>query len=75
MTTKEKVRRMVDRMPEQSLAKAEELLEELYWTPIIENATDPEELRIIAEGNAAYEADPSSYIPLDEFLKSIDIDD
>jgi hypothetical protein len=41
------------------------------WTPVIEEVTDPEELRIIAEGNAEYEADPSSFISLEQLKANL----
>jgi hypothetical protein len=71
MTTKEKMHSIVDDMPDQTAQTALNILEELYWMPVIERVTDPDEIREINEDVAEMKADPSSYVTLDEFLEEM----
>jgi hypothetical protein len=41
------------------------------WTPVIEEVTDPDELRIIAEGMAEYKAHPENYISFEQLKANL----
>jgi hypothetical protein len=58
---------MIDIVPDQSLPAIKPLLTYLaddYWKPVIEPAS-PEEIAMIDERMKDYEADPSSFIALE----------
>ncbi|MDR0300759.1 MAG: hypothetical protein LBI04_00405 [Treponema sp.] len=59
---------IIDIVPDQSLPAIKPLLTYLaddYWKPVIEPAS-PEEIAMIDERMKDYEADPSSFIPLEK---------
>jgi hypothetical protein len=74
MSTKEKVHSMVDEIPEPTLQAIETLLEQVlranyeHEIPIVEPVTDPDEIRLIDEGEEEYAKDPSSYVPFEDYL-------
>jgi hypothetical protein len=58
---------MIDIVPDRSLPAIKPLLAYLaddYWKPVIEPAS-PEEIEMIEERMKDYEADPSSFVPLE----------
>jgi hypothetical protein len=59
---------IIDDMPDQTSQTALNILEELYWMPVIERVTDPDEIRLSNARVAEMKADPSSYVTLDELL-------
>jgi hypothetical protein len=59
---------MIDIMPDRSLPAIKPLLTYLaddYWKPVIEPAS-PQEIAMIEERMKDYEADPSSFIALED---------